>query len=45
MPTFFELTLDYQLELAKRQIFHVVKQLFFFNYILCQFESDCYQIF
>lgn len=28
MPSFFELTPDYQLELAKRQIFHLVKQLF-----------------
>lgn len=32
MPGFFELTLGYQLELVKRQIFHVVKQLFFFNF-------------
>lgn len=38
MRSFFELTLGYQLELAKRQIFPCCKTTFFFNYILCQFE-------
>lgn len=46
MPNFYELTLGYQLELAKKQIFDVVKQLPHPpEKILFCVQSDCYQIF